>query len=563
MASNPSDIQKILVSLSLADIVIEPGSTAQLIVSMTNRQEEPDRLSIEVEGIDVEWYAIPVPVVNVAPGATVSERILFKVARNSANRAGSYPFLVRVQAQETGEVGVAQAALVVKPFSFLEVELDPKRAVATFFHPLNEFDVAVSNQGNAEETLDLSAFDPDEACAYEFDTDRITLKPGQTTAVGLALRPKVSSVLGSVRLYGFTITARSVNDSYVSANVHGQIEKQALISPLMGIFLLLLAFGAGGYVLFRPHPVPPPVIHSFTGVPGKAAFGQAISLSWDTDNASTIIISHHVKNGNQEGEEINDPGEQKSKVGTVQVKPEYPKTIYKIIARDANGKEAKPREVTVEVSAPPIPQPAKIKSFDAEPTRIHAGDTVRLSWEASSYTQAIIDPGNNVLSAYQRTMNVTPDQTITYILRAIGADQKPVEKKLTVTVVPKDQCIAVIDLFEVAASKAKPVYIGEMAHLRWKTRFAKTAQLTTDKGAKYVNLSDSFSLPVSDQPITCTLTVTDSANLSTSKQITITPIPKPAPVTPNNPPTTDGSPGPTVVPPNQPNNGTGATPAPQ
>ena len=124
MASTTSDIQKIVVSLSTADIVIEPGSTAQLIVSMTIRQDQPDRLSIEVEGIDVEWYAIPVPAVNVAPGATVTERILFKVARNSANRAGAYPFLVRVQAQETGEVGVAQAALIVKPFSFLEVELD-------------------------------------------------------------------------------------------------------------------------------------------------------------------------------------------------------------------------------------------------------------------------------------------------------------------------------------------------------------------------------------------------------------------------------------------------------
>jgi len=189
MASTTSDIQKILVSLSTADIVIEPGSTAQLIVTMTNQQAEPDRLSIEVEGIDVEWYAIPVPAVNVAPGATVTERILFKVARNSANRAGSYPFLVRVQAQETGEVGVAQAALAVKPFSFLEVELDPKRAVATFFRPLNDFDVSVSNQGNAEETLDLGAFDPDDGCAYEFDTDRITLKPGQTTAVPMALRP--------------------------------------------------------------------------------------------------------------------------------------------------------------------------------------------------------------------------------------------------------------------------------------------------------------------------------------------------------------------------------------
>ena len=555
MASTTSDIQKILVSLSVTDIVIEPGSTAQLIVSMTNRQEEPDRLSIEVEGIDVEWYAIPVPAVNVAPGATVTERILFKVARNSASRAGAYPFLVRVQAQETGEVGVAQAALIVKPFSFLEVELDPKRAAATFFRPLNDFDVSVSNQGNAEETLDLGAFDPDDACAYEFDTDRITLKPGQTTAVPMALRPKSSSILGGVRLYGFTITARSVNDSYVSASVHGQVEKHALISPLMGIFLLLLGFGVGGYVAFRPHPTPPAVIHSFNAVPTKAAFGQPVVLSWDVSYGQQIIIQHYVKKGTEESADVNDPGEQHSPVGSVQVKPEYPTTIYKLLVRGANGQRELTREVHVEVAPPPIPQPAKVKSFDATPTRIHAGDIVQLSWDASNYTQAIVDPGNNVLSAFQRTMNVTPDQTITYTLRAIGADQKPVEKQITVTVVPKDQCLADIEGF---ALKSAQVYIGDSAHLHWKTHYARTVHLSTDNGSysKDVNLSGSLDIPV-DAPTVFTLTATDSAGLVVSKQVTVKPEPKPAPPDPTTAPSTGGT---TVVPP--PSSPPGGTPPP-
>jgi hypothetical protein len=545
MASTTSDIQKILVSLSPADIVIEPGSTAQLIVSMTNRQDEPDRLSIEVEGIDVEWYAIPVPAVNVAPGATVTERILFKVARNSANRAGAYPFLVRVQAQETGEVGVAQAALVVKPFNFLEVELDPKRAVATFFRPLNDFDVTVSNQGNAEETLDLGAFDPDDGCAYEFDTDRITLKSGQTTVVPMALRPKVSSVLGGVRLYGFTITARSVNDSYVSASVHGQVEKLALISPLLGIFLLLLSFGVGGYLFFRPHPVPPAKIHSFNASSTKAAFGQAITLSWDVSDPQQIILSHHIKKGNEEGEEVNDPGEQRNKVGNVQVKPEYPTTIYKLTVRGANGQPEQTRDVRVDVAAPPVQPPAKLKSFTAEPSRIHAGDIVRLSWEATNYTTAIIDPGNNVLSAFQRTMNVTPDQPITYTLRVIGADQKPVERKALVTVLPKDQCIAEIEYF---ALKSNKVFIGDSAHLKWKSHYARTVHLSADNGgfSKDVNLSGSADIPV-DAPTVFTLTVTDSAGLVVSKQVTLRPDPKPVVPDPVVPPTTDG--GATVLPP--------------
>src|SRR5262249_39019335 len=111
-------------------------------------------------------------------------------------------------------------------------------------------------------------------CAYEYDTDRITLKPGQTQMVPLAIRPKSSAILGGARLYGFTASARSVADSYISANAHGQIEKHALISPLPGIFVLLLALAAGGYYLFQPKPLPQIKINAFNAAPPKVIDGQ-------------------------------------------------------------------------------------------------------------------------------------------------------------------------------------------------------------------------------------------------------------------------------------------------
>src|SRR4051794_32863034 len=140
MATSITDVHKIVVTLSDPDLTVEPGTAAQLTVTIVNQQDAPDRLSLEIEGIDVEWYAIPVPAVNVAPGAQAVLKVPFRVARTSSNRAGTYPFLVRVQAMETGEVGVAQASLHVKAYSALQVEMNPKRVVATFFHPLNDFD---------------------------------------------------------------------------------------------------------------------------------------------------------------------------------------------------------------------------------------------------------------------------------------------------------------------------------------------------------------------------------------------------------------------------------------
>jgi uncharacterized membrane protein len=111
----------IQVELSAAEITIEPGSTAQLTVTATNRGADADHVFLEIEGIDVEWYALPVPSLTLAPETSQTARILFKVARSSSSTAGTYPFVVRVRSMETGDSGVQPATLVVKPFSALRL----------------------------------------------------------------------------------------------------------------------------------------------------------------------------------------------------------------------------------------------------------------------------------------------------------------------------------------------------------------------------------------------------------------------------------------------------------
>ena len=89
MASGTTDVQKIVVTLSETDIAVDPGSVTQLTVTISNRQETADRVSLEIEGVDVEWYAIPVPAANVSPGASIVLKVPFRVARDSSNRASA------------------------------------------------------------------------------------------------------------------------------------------------------------------------------------------------------------------------------------------------------------------------------------------------------------------------------------------------------------------------------------------------------------------------------------------------------------------------------------------
>src|ERR1043166_6287833 len=80
----------IQVELSAHEISIEPGGAAQMTVTVRNKQDHDDHVSIEIEGIDVEWYALPVPTFNVTAGDTQSSRVLFRIPRSSECRAGNY-----------------------------------------------------------------------------------------------------------------------------------------------------------------------------------------------------------------------------------------------------------------------------------------------------------------------------------------------------------------------------------------------------------------------------------------------------------------------------------------
>ncbi len=518
----------IQVDLSAAEVPVEPGGTAQLTVTITNRAAEDDHIFLEIEGIDVEWYAVPVPSFTIKAGQSQPARVLFRVARNSANIAGTYPFLVRARSMETGDAGVQQAALIVKPFSSLQIELVPKRAVSTFFRHGQLFEVIVTNGGNREETLDLYASDPEDGCAYEFDTDRITLPPGKEHSITLLVEPVTRPIVGSSRLFGFTVTARSVEDAYVSCVAHGQLERRALLSPLTGAVLILLLLGAAGWAIFHPRPV---VIRAFTATPAQVNQGEEVRLTWDTANLTDGYISP-------------DNLPLKEPVGSYKVTPDKT-TTYTLVAR--GGGRSETRSVTVIVIPKPPPGKPRIVQFTASRTRVHAGDTVTLSWKVERADKVMLNPLNSMPqdAAMYTSQEVKPDQTTTYILAAQGPGGA-VTRSLTVEVVPPDVSIAEIRYF-----RAKPdtILAGEKATISWSVANASSIEIDNGVGGGQPPRGK-FDVWPQQTTVYTLRAMDDKGNLRTA-QVTVTV--KPAPPTqpqptetpegvPNTPPPTGGPP---------------------
>ena len=126
----------------------------------------------------------------------------------------------------------------------------------------------------------------------------------------MAARPKAGAWVGSPHLYSFQVSARSSEDRYVSAKTQGQIERRALVSPLAGLFLLLLAFGGVGYTRLsvpcridtgEAEPLSP-------STPEKRTFeGNPVTLTWDVSGDKPIIkLSHFTTIGGEDGTEVSD-----------------------------------------------------------------------------------------------------------------------------------------------------------------------------------------------------------------------------------------------------------------
>ncbi|MCS7065318.1 MAG: hypothetical protein NZL85_03465, partial [Fimbriimonadales bacterium] len=135
----------IRVRLGQDEVQVEPGGSAQLMAIVRNEGDQPDHVALEVEGVDAEWCAIPIPSFTLAPGEEVQERILFRPPRSAESRAGTYPVVIRARSLENGGSSAAQASLVVRPYSMLTLELEPRRGVVSPLHKRAGYEVTVGN----------------------------------------------------------------------------------------------------------------------------------------------------------------------------------------------------------------------------------------------------------------------------------------------------------------------------------------------------------------------------------------------------------------------------------
>src|SRR5579871_3985371 len=359
-------------------ITVEAGATTPLSIEIINRGDSADQFELSIEGLDPEWTAVPVPVVTIKEHETQEEKLFFKPPRVSESSAGNYPFVLKVRSLTSGDARTVQGVLTVKPFNHLSVELGPKKGYISPIRKLNTFEVTLVNLGNTEHTVQLFGSDPEEACAFELDAEQVALGPGQQKTVLLTVSPSKQVYVAGSRLFGFSISARSIEQPSVVAVAQGQLEQRPLLSigGIAALVFVLLVVGLWVYL------IPPKPGLTVTVNTQEITKGDKLVVSWSVKGSPTKI---HIA---ALGQTIYD-GPPKDKDGSQEFTPVFPPDLpgtkpvdvpFEITGyaeKDEKQYDIRPIHVLGK-AAPEVPDP-RIDTFKLDQTTIPLGATVTVS----------------------------------------------------------------------------------------------------------------------------------------------------------------------------------------
>lgn len=490
-----------------SDLVsVEAGATVPVGVEVENRSEAADRFEIQIEGLDPEWTAIPVPVFPVNPGDKGSEKLFFKPPRASESLAGNYPFVVRIRSMETGEARTVQGVLQIKPFHHLSLELNPKRGSVSPWRNQNEFHVTVMNLGNTEHTLQLYGNDPDEALAFEFEQEQITVGPGQQKTVEVYADPTSQRTFSSSRLYMFSISARSIEQPSIVTASQAQLEQKPLLSPasMIGAVLVLAILGLWVYMLPKPAK-----IERFSVEPGQIEIGQRFQLTWATSRAQKVRISVAIQppTGTVTTTDLGEFDPQGRRefpdTGGVSIEGNY---TFKITAIGDNSQQSQFSPPVTAVRKPTLPPPV-IAKFEISSREVNKGDSFMVRYRVANAAKITLDPDGLALDpkGKERLLEAKTLGTITYTLRAENAEGSVAEKQITVRVL--DPTMPRIVSFEVAPKEVPEG--GGTIRVTW--QFANTVN-----GSRKLKVGDAESIVLDAERGTIEVNVSGATTITLS-----------------------------------------------
>lgn len=497
------------IQLTTDMVQVDPGATVPVSVTVTSRSAEQDQFELDVEGIDSDWRALPVPVFTVEPNEAHSEKFFLKPPRTSENAAGDYPIVVKVRSLVSGESRAVQAILKVKPFHHLTLEISPRKGFVSPFRKNNRYELSLGNLGNTEHTVQFLAGDPEDACTFSFEQEQMTVGPGQTRELSFVATPTSQRLITGSRLVGFTVTARSNETPAAAASAQAQLEQRPFISVGGAILALILGVLYGLFIYTMPKP--PKLDLSVDS--RQVLQGKSVTIHWTAKNCDKVEV-YALHDGRREHiyEGV-----------AADMTKEFTPTdlgVYAIRAIATHDAKHDEQSVDVEVREPDKGPSPEVLEFKATPDRIKLGQTFSLSYKFNeNVKRAVLGPTNQELPLSLPAIDIQPTRTgqITYTVAAYNDTGLSITKSVTVTVY--DESDASIIAFDASPTEVPPDV--PKTTLTWQVVGAARVELRRN-GADPIKLDPEGKQDfMITQATTFTLTAIDEKNRPITRKIVV------------------------------------------
>jgi hypothetical protein len=492
---------------------VEPGVAASVAIEIENESNSPIKVELQVEGIDPEWSAIPVPLVEVPGREKTVERVYLKPPREPESVAGSYPFVLRLRTEQGDEKAIP-CSLEIKPFHNVSIDVQPRRGSVTTMSPETVFHVTVMNLGNVEHTVKLFASDPAELFVFEFDTEQVSVAPGAQKTVSMRATASKVPLLANARLQQLSVAARSLDDKTVATATHAQIEQRSLVTPgllwLGGLFVFFVAAA----ILLMPRS---PVVDAFSITPDRVWAGEPFTVEWSASNARSVELWV----GDQVFRDLRPSGTKtvasESLLGEDEVSRQVEVRIRALSGRRES--DFKSRLVAVRFKEPP-PEP-QILEFAITPTDLEVGQAFQVTYKLSdSVTEAELAPIGLILDPQSEGVQLNAQVAGDFDYKLIARNQAGAEVEKVIRISVKVGSKASIVVFRADPALVDP-FDGRVT-LTWHVLNAERIELIENDGRPQVLDSAQGELTkLVSFDTTFKLRVVDSDGVEAVKEVTV------------------------------------------
>lgn len=215
----------VLASIEPANLNVDAGAEASLLVRVRNRGSIVDQFDIHVVGPTAGWATVDPPSLRLFPDKEGEARVTFRPPRAPEPHADTYPFGVAVRAAaDPTAATVEEGHIVVAPFVQLASSIVPQTSRGSMS---GTHDLTVKNIGNAVAEVTVSASDPDRLLNFEVLPERVGLRPGGSATVRARVKPKSTFFMGGSKRVPFQVQVDEPNAG--SYQVPATLEQRPLI----------------------------------------------------------------------------------------------------------------------------------------------------------------------------------------------------------------------------------------------------------------------------------------------------------------------------------------------